>query len=39
MRFIILIIMAFAITTCAPIRELGDGLGRTADKLVHPRQW
>ncbi len=26
-------------TACAPIKEFGDGVGRTVDKLVHPREW
>ena len=43
MRFILLItvviIATLAVTNCAPIRVFGEGLGKTADKLVHPREW
>jgi len=39
MRFVILIIASLAVANCAPIKEFGDGLGRTVDKLVHPKQW
>ncbi len=43
MRFILLItvviIATLTVNNCAPIRIFGDGLAKTADKLVHPREW
>ena len=31
--------LIWALSACAPARELGKGLVNTADKLVHPKEW
>ena len=39
MAVIAALIFVTSISACAPARELTEGVGKTIDKLVHPREW
>ncbi len=39
LAFATALLFVVALDGCAPAREFTEGVGKTIDKLVHPREW